>query len=453
MAQRIKAVLLAAGLGTRLQPITHAVPKCLAPIAGRPLLDYWLDLLSEACIQQVLLNTHALADQVRAYIDHINGIGPLHLGETYEPELRGSAGTIAHNASFADDADLVVIIYADNLSDVPLAELIAFHQSHDDPFTMLLFRAQNPRACGIAELDDAHRIVHFEEKPEHPRGDLANAGVYVVDASAYRQIAAMQAFDLGFDVLPSFAGRMRGWSWDGYHRDIGTLKAFDQAQQDALSKLRRTVTFDARRRPAVFLDRDGTIIEQVHYLARPDQVRLLPGVTEALRQLKDHGIAAVGITNQSAIGRGIISEDDLAVIHVELARQLAAEHAALDGIYHCATVPSNGDRAVIEDINRKPGPGMIWRACNELGLDLPRSWMVGDMISDVLAGQNAGCAGSILVGTGKGLSKHEQAAPVQFRIEVDLSAAVRTIIERHLDAGSFGVNQPLRMTHMEETSP
>src|SRR5262249_55210058 len=153
------------------------------------------------------VNTHTLPDQVRSFVDRVNRSGRLRLRESYEPTLLGSAGTIAANADLAEGADDVIIIYADNFSDVDLGRLLAFHRGHGDPFTMLLFRAPNPRACGIAELDDRGRVVSFVEKPAEPRSDLANAGVYVVSGAAYREIAAMRAFDIGFEVLPRFVGR------------------------------------------------------------------------------------------------------------------------------------------------------------------------------------------------------------------------------------------------------
>ena len=165
----------------------------------------------------------------------VNAAGPASPGRVVRAELLGSAGTVTANADLADDADEIVIIYADNLSDIDLRPLLAFHRQHGDPLTMVLFRAPNPRACGIAELDEEGRIVSFVEKPEQPASDLANAGLYVVDADAYREIAAMGAFDLGFDVLPQFVGRMRGWVWGGYHLDIGTHEALERARRDAAS--------------------------------------------------------------------------------------------------------------------------------------------------------------------------------------------------------------------------
>jgi len=228
-----KALLLAGGLGTRLSPVTDTVPKCLVPIAGKPILDYWVDTIYAAGIREILINTHHFQDQVVRYIADTNALGKVHLVESYEPELLGSAGTIRANRDWIDDGDDCVIIYADNLSNVNLREVCEFHQSHDDPFTMMLFHTERPRECGIAELDDENRVVSFIEKPSEPRSDLANAGLYVVSAAGYREMADANGFDIGFDILPRFTGRMRGWVFDGYHRDIGNLDALAQAEKDA----------------------------------------------------------------------------------------------------------------------------------------------------------------------------------------------------------------------------
>jgi histidinol-phosphate phosphatase family protein len=428
----VKALLLAGGLGTRLRPLTDTVPKCLVPVLDRPLLDYWVDRLAEAGIDEARLNTHALAEQVRAYIAGVNSAGRVHLVESHEPVLLGSAGTITANADLADLADQIVIIYADNLSDIDLGPLLEFHRSHKDPFTMVLFRAPNPRSCGIAQLDAVGRIVSFIEKPEQPATDLANAGLYVIEASAYREIAALKAFDMGFDVLPRFVGRMRGWVWGGYYLDIGTHRALERAREDAVR------IFSARRRdprrqhlrPAVFLDRDGTLIEHVHYLSDPAHVRLLPGAALALTRLRRAGFVCVLVTNQSAIGRGMITEARLHEIHVEMNRQLAEQGAALDAVYFCPDAPAGDDRTVVENSKRKPGPGMLLQAADELGLELADSWMVGDLISDVLAGLNAGCR-SILVASGQtmpsGLGAH--AAAGSYSTAADFAAAVEMILD------------------------
>lgn len=147
-------------------------------------------------------------------------------------------------------------------------------------------------------------------------------------------------------------------------------------------------------RPAVFLDRDDTLVEDVPYLTDPAGLRVLPGAAAALAALRRGGFALVLATNQSVVGRGMLSEDGLRAIHDELERLLAAEGASLDAIYHCPHAPRDENDF---HPDRKPAPGMLLRAAEELGLDPSRSWMIGDRMSDVRAGLSAGCR-SILVG-------------------------------------------------------
>lgn len=191
-------------------------------------------------------------------------------------------------------------------------------------------------------------------------------------------------------------------------------------------------------KPAVFLDRDGTVIEERHYLSDPSGVQLIPGAAEGIRRLREAGFACVIVSNQSGIGRGLFTVEDLHRVQAELDRQLAAEGAFLDGWYFCPEAPRSGDRTAVDHPDRKPGPGMLLRAARELGLDLPRSWMVGDMISDLLAGRNAGCRGSVLVRTGYG-SRLEPPAGAADYIAADLLEAAAWILERHGGGAPHGL--------------
>lgn len=176
----------------------------------------------------------------------------------------------------------------------------------------------------------------------------------------------------------------------------------------------------------MFLDRDGTLIVHVHHLTDPGDVRLVPGAGPALRSLCAGGYALVLITNQSVVGRGLLSEDGLAEVHIELSRQLAEHGVHLDGVYYSTAVPDGSNRHKIEHPDRKPGPHLLLRAACELGLDLPRSWMVGDMLSDALAGRNAGCGATILLRTGHGAAHVEHGA-IDF-VVYDLVAAAELIL-------------------------
>src|SRR5581483_10971634 len=126
------------------------------------------------------------------------------------------------------DSEEILLIHADRFGDVDLRRMLEFHRGHDDPITMLLFHAPDPSVCDIVELDEERRVLAFVQKPREPRGDLANAGVYIVDAAAYREIAAPGAIDFGLEVVPRFIGRLRGWVWDGYFLNIDSLEQLER---------------------------------------------------------------------------------------------------------------------------------------------------------------------------------------------------------------------------------
>lgn len=229
----VPALVLAGGLGTRLRPVTDTTPKCLVPVAGVPLLEYWMQELKRSGTNQVVVNTHHLPEPVRAYLAEVSQRLEMQAQEFYEPKLLGSAGTITANRDLCNHADCCFLIYADNLSNIRLDELLAFHRSHGEPMTMMLFHTERPSACGIATLDSSQTIVEFVEKPANPTSNLANGGIYVVSKEAYQEMADLRAFDLGFDVLPRFVGRMKGYVHGGLHLDIGNLDALDRAQHVA----------------------------------------------------------------------------------------------------------------------------------------------------------------------------------------------------------------------------
>jgi histidinol-phosphate phosphatase family protein len=149
---------------------------------------------------------------------------------------------------------------------------------------------------------------------------------------------------------------------------------------------------------AVFLDRDGTLIEDAGYLSLPEQVHLLPGAADAVRAIRDAGRLAVVVTNQSGIARGLLTEEDYERTAARLAELLAAEGARLDGQYHCPHLPAiTGPCAC-----RKPGTLLYRRAAEDLGIDLTRSWWIGDAARDVLPARELGGAGAVLLGDAPG---------------------------------------------------
>jgi len=226
----MRALLLAAGIGSRLLPITATTPKCLVVINGRPLLDYWLELLFGAGIERVLVNTHWLAEQVDAYVKASRWASRVDL--VHEDELLGTGGTVLANREWFQGRPFI-LAHADNLTDFDVAGLIAAHRSRPSGhlMTMLGFRTDDPRSCGILELDDRRTVVAFHEKVEHPPGNLANGAVYVFEPEIIDAIAKREnpVVDLSTEVIPGFVGRILCVETNAYHRDIGTPESLRRA--------------------------------------------------------------------------------------------------------------------------------------------------------------------------------------------------------------------------------
>ena len=228
----MRAILLAAGYGTRLRPLTSKIPKCLVPIRGKPLLEIWLEQLTDAGIGPFLINTHFLAEQVEAYI----GSSPYRDQVTlvHEHELRGTAGTLIANLEFLGGED-GLLIHADNYCRPDLREFMHAHQKRpaDSVMSMMTFRTDRPSSCGIVELDDRGVVIGFHEKVESPPGNIANGAIYILSTDLLRVLETefLKASDFSTQVLPLFVGRIFTYETKGLFLDIGTPDAYYKACQ------------------------------------------------------------------------------------------------------------------------------------------------------------------------------------------------------------------------------
>jgi len=226
----VKAFLLAAGLGTRLRPITDTVPKCMLAIDGRPLLDIWLAEFDRAGVEEVLVNLHYLPDVVRRHLATRTGTPAVRT--FFEPELLGSAGTLAANRDWVAGEDMFLACNADNLTDFDLSSLIQAHREHGAIATLTVFHSDRPSAGGVVELDAAGLVTGFTEKPSQPVSDLVNAGMYAFHPALLGELDGPPPHDIGYDLLPGLVGRARATPVEGYFRDIGTVESYQLAQQE-----------------------------------------------------------------------------------------------------------------------------------------------------------------------------------------------------------------------------
>ena len=229
----MRALLLAAGLGTRLRPLTDRVPKCLVPIRGKPLLGYWLDLLLNGGIERVLVNTHHLAESVRTFVNGSPWRDRVSLA--HEESLLGTGGTVLRNRAFFGQSAFLVA-HADNLTRFNVGAFLAAHRNRPQgvDITMMTFDTDAPQTCGIVEEDEKGVVVAMHEKQPDPPGHKANAAVYIFEPSVLRFLESMgkEVIDLSTEVIPPFLGRIHTWHNDGYHRDIGSLESLGKAERE-----------------------------------------------------------------------------------------------------------------------------------------------------------------------------------------------------------------------------
>lgn len=224
----MKAFLLAAGLGTRLKPITDTIPKCLVPICGKPLLGWWVDLFKKHNVNEVVINLHHFPSKVKEYIESNNEGIKFHY--FYEKNLLGSAGTLRKNKDFVKNGKEFFILYADNLTNVNLSAFMKFHKTHDNFFSMGLFKSQNPSACGIATINNKGVIIDFKEKPQNPKSNLASAGIFISTPEVLDLIPTDEIADIGYHLIPKLVNRMNGWMVNDYLIDIGTHENLKNAE-------------------------------------------------------------------------------------------------------------------------------------------------------------------------------------------------------------------------------
>lgn len=234
----MKALLLAAGYGKRLRPITLTTPKCLVEINGKPLLNYWIEILENDKISEILINTNYLTEIVEENIKNLKIKKPLKI--LREDILLGTGGTILKNKTLLKK-DTFLLIHADNLSLFNLDEFLEAHVKRPKGtlITMMIFKTDVPKECGIIELLDNGVVKEFHEKVKNPPGNLANGAVYLVEPTIIQFLETLNKdiIDFSTEVLPYFLNKIYTYENTIYHRDIGTIKSLNIAKKEIINFL------------------------------------------------------------------------------------------------------------------------------------------------------------------------------------------------------------------------
>ena len=234
----VKAMVLAAGKGTRLFPLTGEMPKPMAPVVDTPIIQHIFELLAGHGVSEAHVNVHYLADALLAAYGEESRLDGMTVRLSREDDLLGTAGGVKRLAERFDET--FVVVSGDALTDVDLTELLAFHKEKGALATLALRRVYDTSEFGVVELDDGCNILGFQEKPDpgEALSTLANTGIYVLEPEALGYIPEGTFFDFAKDVFPRLleAGeKFVGYQGNFYWSDIGTLEAYRRAQFDVLS--------------------------------------------------------------------------------------------------------------------------------------------------------------------------------------------------------------------------
>ena len=225
--------MLAGGFGKRLRPLTEKVPKCLVTIQKKPLLDYWINNLSNCNFEGLLINTHYLPEQVRGFVN----LHPLKekIRLVHEEILLGTAGTLRKNIKYFNNED-ILLAHADNYCTADFKEFIHHHKKRPKGclITMMTFSTENPESCGIVKLDVNGVVQKFYEKDTSPRGNLANGAIYILSKEFLAIYAEdfKTAVDFSLDVIPNLLGKIYTYHTSAKIVDIGSLKTYYQLEND-----------------------------------------------------------------------------------------------------------------------------------------------------------------------------------------------------------------------------
>ena len=377
----MEAIILAGGFGTRLRSVTGEVPKCLAPVDGKPFLQYLLEWLSRYDVTHVVFSVGYLREQVIQFIESREW--PFEISYAVEKEPLGTGGGI-RLALRRCHGKQAFVFNGDTFFHVDLNAL---------PFTAPVTLALKPMhdfdRYGAVDWD-GDLVTGFREKKYCADG-IINGGVYAIDRSQLDLSLFPKKFSFETDVLEPLSdyGLVAGRVQDGYFIDIGVPDDYARAQRELpeiQAVLRASDAVVASRADTLFLDRDGVINRWLpgDYVRSWEQFAFLPGILECLRKWAKRFKRIIIVSNQRGVGKGKMSQEDLDAVHARMLEEISRAGGRIDRIYVCTAVRE-------DDPRRKPNTGLFEEACRDFPEITPeRSLMLGDSQYDREFARNCG---------------------------------------------------------------
>jgi len=435
----MKLAIVAGGRGTRLG--LKEIPKPMVKIGGKPILEHQINLAKSYGIKDVYILSGYQADVIKSYFGDGStlDINITHITEKYP---LGTAGAVKQLKDRINER--FIVFYGDIILNIDLASFIAFDKQSSSIATIVVHPNDHPYDSDLVKITEENIVVAFNPKP-HDRNkfycNLVNAAIYILSPEIFKYIPEDKPADFGKDIFPLLVKSgetVRAYKTAEYIKDVGTIDRLKKVDNDFLNGTIERIS-KKYKRPAIFIDRDGTLIEEVDLLHKVDDLRLFPFSASAVKKINNSDFLSFLITNQPAVARNLCDISTVKDIHNKLDTLLGKKGAYLNDIYFC---PHHPDKGYIEENKefkiecdcRKPKTGMIGKAAEDYNIDLESSWIIGDTTTDIQTGVNAGLK-TILVRTGKGGKDGKFKCYPDFIFD-DLESAVDFILK---DKRSYGV--------------
>ena len=393
----MKAVIMAGGKGTRISSVAKDIPKPMISIEGKPVLEHEIDCLREQGFTDIIITVSHLGNIITDYFGDGKDFG-VNIEYYFEKEPLGNAGALFRiKDKLTED---FLLLNADSVFDIDFNRFVKYHREKGGLATLFTHPNSHPYDSGLIIADGNMAVMKWltkeDNRPEFYKNRV-NAGLHVISPKLLENEINTPKIDLDRQILKPLAGTGKMFCYDSpeYVKDMGTPERYEAVCKDYKNGTVKAKNLKAKQK-AIFLDRDGTINKYVGFLRNIEDFELINGVAEAIRKINASGYLAVLVTNQPVIARGEVTYAELENIHNKMETLLGKEGAYLDGIYFCPHHPHKGYEGEIPELKfdcdcRKPKPGLLIKAAQELNIDLSRSYMVGDGENDIAAGKAAGC--------------------------------------------------------------
>lgn len=398
----MQAVIMAGGKGTRIANMNKDIPKPMFLMCGKPVLEYAVGELVAQDITNIILVVGHLGNVIKEYFGDGAKFGA-KISYIVEEQPLGTAGALYFLKNKIKDD--FILLNGDIIFSVDFHRMLDFHRQKDGLATLLVHPNGHPYDSGLVQYDGSGLVRRWLTKEDERiwYQNRVNAGIHVLSPRILSMFFELQKLDLDRDILKNLIprGELLAYYSTEYVKDMGTPERYEEVQDDIRSGLVKRKNFLQPQR-AIFLDRDGTINVHDGYITRPENIKLLPGVAEAVRMINRSGFLAIVVTNQPVVARGDCTLEELQEIHNALETKLGEQGAYVDAIYFCPHHPDRGfpgertEYKVACDC-RKPKPGMLLKAAKDFNIDIGKSYMIGDDDVDVEAGKRARCCDNFLV--------------------------------------------------------